>query len=53
MCSVRAKAVLPLLGGLVALGLLTLAWAIGPGSSEAQQDAMYNCPQAGKWAISA
>ena len=52
MRSARAKAVLLLLGGLVALGLLTLTWAIGPGSSEAQQDAMYNCPQAGKWAIS-
>jgi hypothetical protein len=53
MRSARAKAVLLLLGGLVALGLLTLTWAIGPGSSEAQQDAMHNCPQAGKWAISA
>jgi hypothetical protein len=52
MRSVRVKAVLLLLGGLVALGLLTLAWAMGPGSSEAQQDAMYNCPRAGKWAIS-
>ena len=52
MRSVRAKAVLLLLGGLVALGLLTLAWAIGPGSSEADQGAMYNCPQPGKWAIS-
>lgn len=48
----RAKAVLFLLGGVLALGLVALAWAIGPGSSEAQQDAMYNCPQAGKWAIS-
>ena len=52
MRSVRAKAVLLLLGGLLALGLVALALAIGPGSSEAQQDAMYNCPQTGKWAIS-
>ena len=52
MRSVRAKAVLLLLAGALALSLVALAWAIGPGSSEAQQDAMYNCPQAGKWAIS-
>jgi hypothetical protein len=48
----KAKAGLLLLSGLLALGLLTLAWAIGPGSSEAEQDAMHNCPQPGKWAIS-
>jgi len=35
---------------MIAVGLLT--WAIGAGSSEAQQDGMQNCPQAGKWAIS-
>jgi hypothetical protein len=35
---------------MIAVGLLT--WAIGAGSSEAQQDGMHNCPQAGKWAIS-
>jgi hypothetical protein len=52
MRSVRAKAGLLLLGGVVAAGLLAVAWAIEAGSSEAQQDAMYNCPQAGKWAIS-
>jgi len=52
MRSIRAKAVLLLLGGVLALGLVTLAWAIGAGSSEAQQDAMHNCPQPGKWAIS-
>jgi hypothetical protein len=34
----------------MAVGLLT--WALAAGSSEAQQDGMYNCPQAGKWAIS-
>ena len=49
----KAKAVLLLLAGALALGLLTLAWGIGPGPSEAQQDAMHNCPQPGKWAISA
>jgi hypothetical protein len=48
----RAKAVLLLLAGALAVGLLTLAWAIGPGSSGAQQGTMHNCPQAGNWAIS-
>ena len=48
----KAKAVLLLLAGALALGLVALAWTIGPGSSEAQQGAMHNCPQAGKWAIS-
>jgi Tol biopolymer transport system component len=31
--------------------LVCLAWASGPGSSEAQQGIMHNCPSAGKWAI--
>ncbi|KPJ49895.1 MAG: hypothetical protein AMJ38_02650, partial [Dehalococcoidia bacterium DG_22] len=48
----KAKAVLLLLAGVLALGLVALAWAIGTGSSEAQEGAMHNCPQAGKWAIS-
>jgi hypothetical protein len=48
----KTKAGLLLLAGLLALGLLTVAWAIGPGSSEAEQGAMHNCPQPGKWAIS-
>jgi len=47
----KAKAVLLLLAGALVLGLLTLAWAIGPRSSEAQQGAMHNCPQPNKWAI--
>ena len=34
----------------LALGLVAFAWTIGTGSSEAQQ-AMLNCPQAGKWSI--
>jgi hypothetical protein len=48
----KAKAGFLLLAGLLALGLLTVVWAVGPGSSEAEQGAMNNCPQAGKWAIS-
>ena len=52
MRKASAKAVLLLLGGTIALAVLTLAWALAAGSSEAQQDGMHNCPQAGKWAIS-
>jgi hypothetical protein len=37
---------------MLALALVALVWAIGIGSSEAQQGAMQNCPQPGKWAIS-
>jgi hypothetical protein len=37
---------------MLALALVALVWAIGIGSSQAQQGAMHNCPQAGKWAIS-
>ena len=44
--------VLFLLGGMLVLGVVGLAWALGPGVSEAQQGAMHNCPQAGKWAMS-
>jgi hypothetical protein len=40
------------LTGMLALGLVTLVWAIGIGPSEAQEDAMHNCPQASRWAIS-
>ena len=36
---------------ILALGLVALAWAPGAGSSEAQQAAVHNCPQTGKWAI--
>jgi hypothetical protein len=52
MRRVKAKATLLLVGGIIVLAVLILAWAIGPGSSEAQQDGMHNCPQPGKWAIS-
>ena len=38
---------------MLGLGLVTLVWAIEIGPSQAQQGAMQNCPQAGKWAISA
>jgi len=37
---------------MLGLGLVTLVWAIEIGPSQAQQGAMQNCPQAGKWAIS-
>jgi hypothetical protein len=47
----KARGVLLLLAGAVALGLLTIAWAIGPGSSEADQGTMHNCPEPGKWSI--
>jgi len=46
------KLALLLPAGMLALGLLAVAWAIGVGSSEANEGAMQNCPQAGKWAIS-
>ncbi|UCH86066.1 MAG: hypothetical protein JSU97_05860 [Dehalococcoidia bacterium] len=39
------------LTGVLALGLLALVWAMGQGSSEAQDDTMHNCPHPGKWAI--
>ena len=48
----RTRFVLFLLGCALVLGLAALAWALGPGVSEAQQDTMHNCPQPGKWAIS-
>jgi Tol biopolymer transport system component len=49
----RARKFAPLfVAGMVALGLLALVWAIGTGSTEAQQGTMHNCPQASKWAIS-
>jgi Tol biopolymer transport system component len=46
------KAVLFLAGIVLALGLAALAWTVGGYSSEAQQNGMHNCPQAGRWAIS-
>ena len=52
MRKVKAEATLLLLAGVVIVAVLVLPWAIGPGSTGAQQDSMYNCPQPGKWAIS-
>ena len=42
---------LSLLGGVFALGLLALAWVLGPGASQAEDATFQNCPQPGKWAI--
>ena len=52
MRSVRDRTVVLLPGSVLALGLVALAWAVSSGPSAAQQDAMHNCPQPGKWAIS-
>jgi hypothetical protein len=52
MRSATTKATVLFLGGVLALGLLALAWMQGAGFSEALQGNMQNCPQAGKWAIS-
>jgi hypothetical protein len=48
----RTKPSLLPLAGIVALALLALVWAMGTGSSQAQQGTMHNCPQPGRWAIS-
>jgi len=40
-----------LLGGVLVLGLLALAWLLGPGPSQAEDATMHNCPQPSKWAI--
>jgi competence protein ComEC len=52
MHSRMKKLALLSLATILALGLLALIWAMTTGSSQAQQGAMQNCPQAGKWAIS-
>jgi len=52
MHSHMRKPALLSLTGMLALGLVTVVCAIGFDSSQAQQGAMQNCPQAGKWAIS-
>lgn len=44
-------AVLVASGVMLALGLAGLAWMLAAGSSEAQQGAMHNCPNPGKWSI--
>jgi hypothetical protein len=50
--SLRVNVLLLIVGAMLALGLVALVWTVGAGSSEAQQGAMQNCPQPGKWAIS-
>ena len=45
------KAVLFLAGSVLALSLAALAGTLSGSSSEAQQGGMWNCPQAGRWAI--
>ena len=52
MRNVRSKGVLLLVGGVLTLAVAVVTLAVGPGRSEAQQEAMQNCPQPGKWAIS-
>ena len=47
----KSKLAILSLAGALALGLVTLTLAIRGDPSEAQQDAMHNCPQPGKWAI--
>ena len=49
--STRKLALLSL-AGVLALSLAALVWALGPTSSQAQDDAMQNCPLQGRWAIS-
>jgi hypothetical protein len=51
MISSRVTLVLISSGVMIALGLVVFTWGFGAGASEAQQDAMHNCPQTGKWAI--
>jgi hypothetical protein len=52
MRNVRSKGALLLVGGVLTLAVGVVALAVGPGPSEAQQDAVHDCPQPGKWAIS-
>lgn len=47
----RTRFALFLLGCALVLGMAALAWALGPGVSEADLDAMSNCPQPSKWSI--
>ena len=52
MSTIRIKLSLVAAVALAALVLLATLWANGSSPSEAQQGAMHNCPQPGKWAIS-
>jgi hypothetical protein len=51
MLSQAKKLVVLLVASVVAVGLVDLVWAVTTTSSEAQQGAMFNCPQPDKWAI--
>jgi hypothetical protein len=51
MRSLRLMVLFVVSGVTLALGIATLAWALAPDSSHAQNGAMHNCPQPGKWAI--
>ena len=48
----RLAVVMLVFGVSLALGLIALAWAVGPSSSQAQDDTMRNCPHPAKWAMS-
>ena len=52
MARFRQRFALSCAGCALVLAVGLVAWALAAGSSEAQQDGMHNCPQAGKWAIS-
>ncbi len=52
MGNVRARSLLLVLAGTVALAILGLTWAVGTGSSQTLQGAMQNCPLQGSWALS-
>jgi hypothetical protein len=40
-----------LFGGAFVLGLLALAWMLGPGVSQADDATMHNCPEPSRWAV--
>jgi hypothetical protein len=46
------KGSLLVVSGALALAVLALAWAAGPGSAVVEQGTMHNCPQPGRWGIS-
>ena len=52
MRDVRTSVIWAACGGILALAVLALGWASAIRPSQAQQGAMQNCPQPGKWAIS-
>ena len=51
MLSQAKKLAVLFAAGVVAVGVAGLVWAVTTSSSEAQQGAMFNCPQPDKWAI--